>query len=303
MGAAPKAIGVDMVHVATLLTDVAGSQAPTYGAPRYIPELTKLGVKIQSEATKFASDNRLSEVIPKVSGAQVSLAVGGLSLASYNAVQGWEEPETNIPSRLDDLQKTPEYVACGYRRKIKGRTSDGRQRYRYVWLFKVMFLPPDDETETEPEKGVNVQPDQLAGEALALDAFAPAHDYWRFVYDNWADGASQALDESFFDVVTGVVNIPTIAISEHPESVAVEAGSISGALSVTATASSGTLTYQWYGADVNDNDGGTAITGATTASLTIPTDLTEGLYYFYCKLGVSGKDVKRNTNVAVVLVG
>ena len=302
MGAAPKAIGVDMVHVATLLTDVMGSRAPTYGAPRHIPELTKLGVKIQSEATKFPSDNRLSEVIPKISGAQIAMSVGGLSLESYNAVEGWGERETNNPARLDDLQKLPGYVALGYRRKMHGTTSDGRQRFRYVWLFKVLFLPPDDETDTEPEKGVTVQPDQLAGEALALDAFAPTNDYWRYVYDNWADGASQALDESFFDVVTGVTNIPTITISAQPESVAVTAGSISGALGVTASASSGVLTYQWMKAGAATNEGGVAVEGANAASLAIPTDLTAGLHYFYCRLGISGKDVVLRSNVAVVLV-
>jgi phi13 family phage major tail protein len=184
MGAAPKAIGVDMVYVAPLVSDGMNSRAPQYGTPRWIPELTKLSVKIQSDATKFSSDNRLSEVVPKTSGAQIGMSVGGMSLDSYNAIQGWDERESNDPGRLDDLQKTPDYVALGYRRKMLGKTADGRQRFRYVWLFKVLFLPPDDETETEPEKGATVQPDTLAGEAIALDAFTPEHDYWRYVYDN-----------------------------------------------------------------------------------------------------------------------
>ncbi len=102
--------------------------------------------------------------------------------------------------------------------------------------------------------------------------------------------------------MTGVVNIPTIEISQQPASVVVTEGAVTGNLGVTAAASSGVLTYQWYEADANSNDGGTAITGETAASLTIPTDLTEGVYYYYCELGISGKDVTLKSDVAVVLV-
>ena len=303
MGTSPKAIGVDMVHVARLMTDVLGSQAPTYGPIIPIPETTKIGVKVQTDITKFSSDNRVSEVIPKISGAQLTVGMAGLSLASYNAYLGWAAPESNVASRLDDLAKNPGYVAFGYRRKFQGLTADGRQRYRYVWLFKTMFLPPDDETDTEPEKGVTVQPDALSGEAIALESFLPGKAYWRYVYDNWEDGASAAQDASFFDVVTGVVNVPTIAITGQPISAAVAAGAISGALAVTASASSGVLTYQWYKNTMNANTGGSAVSGATAASMDIPTDLTEGLHYFFCELGVSGNpDVKLRTNTAVVLV-
>lgn len=303
MGTSPKAIGVDMVHVARLLTDVMGSQAPTYGPVIHIPETTKIGVKVQTDVAKFPSDNRVSEVIPKISGAQLSIGMAGLSLASYNAYMGWPEPESNVPSRLDDLAKNPGYVAFGYRRKIHGLTPDGRQRYRYVWLFKTMFLPPDDETDTEAEKGVTVQPDTMTGEAIALDSFLPNKAYWRYVYDNWEDGASAAQDASFFDVVTGVVNVPTITITGQPVSTVVEAGGISGALTVVAAASSGILTYQWYKAPGNTNAAGTQVAGANSAAMDIPTDLTAGLHYFFCELGVSGApDVKVRSNAAVVVV-
>jgi|GEM_PF-6406874 len=44
----------------------------------------------------------------------------------------------------------------------------------------------------------------------------------------------------------------------------------------------GVVTYQWYKNTTNSTEGGTAIEGATEASLAIPTDLEAGTYYYYC---------------------
>jgi hypothetical protein len=196
----------------------------------------------------------------------------------------------------------PGPVAFAYRRKMNGKTSDGRQRYRYVVVFRVLFVPPDDETETEGDKGVTVQPDTLTAESQSLDSYMPDHQYWRYVYDNWLPGAGQALDDAFFDAVQGIATLPAIAIAEHPASATVEQGAISGSLEVTATTTVGTLTYQWYRNTENSSEGGMAVSGATAAAMTIPIDLTTGTYFYYCLVGISGRSVKKKTNVAVVLV-
>lgn len=302
MGAAPKAFGIDQAHVWPLLSDESGSGAPVYGDGKWIPELTKLGVKIQNEVTKFNSDNHVSEVFVKTSGAQLSVNVGGLSMESHAAVLGMDAPADNEPGRLDDLAVQPGPVAIAYRRKMSGKTSDGRQRYRYVVIYRVQFAPPDDETETEGDKGVTVQPDSLSGEALALDSYLPEHQYWRYVYDNWLPGASQALDDAFFDTVQGIATLPAIAIAGQPESVTVEQGAITGALAVAATTTVGTLTYQWYRSAENSSESGALVSGATAAEMPIPTDLTTGTYYYYCMVGVAGRSVRKKSNVAVVLV-
>jgi hypothetical protein len=45
--------------------------------------------------TKFPSDNHISEVLVKASGAQLSVNVGGLSAASNNAILGMDAPAEN----------------------------------------------------------------------------------------------------------------------------------------------------------------------------------------------------------------
>lgn len=56
-------------------------------------------------------------------------------------------------------------------------------------------------------------------------------------------------------------------------------------ISVTATVDTDkdyTLSYQWYINTTASNENGTAITGATDSSYTIPSDLDVGTYYYYC---------------------
>ena len=61
-------------------------------------------------------------------------------------------------------------------------------------------------------------------------------------------------------------------------------GYSSGSVSVTVSEISGhSLSYQWYDrGTTNSNSGGTAISGATSASLSIPTGKSAGAYYYYC---------------------
>ena len=85
----------------------------------------------------------------------------------------------------------------------------------------------------------------------------------------------------------------TITIGTQPAaSTTVTEGAISGTLSVTASVSGGGLIsgHQWYSNTTNSNTGGTAISGATSASFTIPTDLTAvgSPYYYYCVVIAAG---------------
>ena len=96
---------------------------------------------------------------------------------------------------------------------------------------------------------------------------------------------------------------PIITISTQPTSPSpFTYGNITGGLSVTATVTQGaTLSYQWYSNTTSSNSGGTAITGATSASFTIPTNLTAGTYYYFVEVRATGAASVRS-NVATVNV-
>ncbi|SHO43179.1 leucine-rich repeat protein [Anaerocolumna xylanovorans] len=100
-----------------------------------------------------------------------------------------------------------------------------------------------------------------------------------------------------------------INVTTEPQDATVTQGAISGFLSAEGTASNGNLTigYQWW--QRNEFPGGgfkySMIDGATGSSFAIPTDLTEGIYIFRCKLTAAGchdgytRDVTVTVNAAV----
>ncbi|MCL2791786.1 MAG: SUMF1/EgtB/PvdO family nonheme iron enzyme [Spirochaetaceae bacterium] len=111
-------------------------------------------------------------------------------------------------------------------------------------------------------------------------------------------GITAGFDVSF------IVHSPVITINTQPAATTnVVAGSISDSLSVGATVTGGaTLSYQWFRNTTNSNVGGTPVSGATSASFTIPTDLTAGTYFYYCVVSATGGAISVQSNVATVNV-
>ena len=125
-----------------------------------------------------------------------------------------------------------------------------------------------------------------------VDADAYKFDY-RIYYDVF-------VNKSGLDSVWAWL-APTVTISTQPANASKTAGSISGSLSVSATAASGTLSYQWYSCEDTDKNGAVKIAGATSSSMAIPTTLTAGKYYYFVKLKVDGIEATEST-VATVTV-
>ena len=111
-----------------------------------------------------------------------------------------------------------------------------------------------------------------------IDADAYKFDY-RIYYDVF-------VKKSGLDTIWAWIS-PAVTISAQPADKSVKAGSISGSLSVTATAD-GALTYQWYKCDDENRTGAVKVSGATSASMTVPTGLTAGTYYYFVKVIVDG---------------
>lgn len=124
-----------------------------------------------------------------------------------------------------------------------------------------------------------------------IDADAYKFDY-RIYYDLF-------VNKSALDSVWAWVS-PTVNITAQPSSVSVNEGSISGKLTVTAT-SEGALTYQWYKCKDENKSGAVKVAGGNAATLNIPTDLTEGMHYFFVKIIVDGAAASES-EAAVVTV-
>ena len=124
-----------------------------------------------------------------------------------------------------------------------------------------------------------------------IDADAYKFDY-RIYYDVF-------VAKSGLDAVWAWVS-PQVNITSQPANKSVTEGSISGSISVTAN-STGTLTYQWYSCSDESGNDAVKIAGATSASLTIPTDLEAGKYFYFVKVILNGM-AGINSKIATVTV-
>jgi len=99
--------------------------------------------------------------------------------------------------------------------------------------------------------------------------------------------------------------VPTI--SSHPQSNTVSINTVVELTILASVSDGGTLSYQWYSNNTNSNSGGTAITGATNSSYTVPTT-SVGTTYYYCVVtntnnNVNGDKIATKTSsVATITV-
>ena len=102
-------------------------------------------------------------------------------------------------------------------------------------------------------------------------------------YEAYVDAANELewkmSNVVIFDVVAAT-NAATPSITSQPTDKTVYVGG-AASISVAASVSKGTLSYQWYSNTSKTNSGGTSISGATSTSYNAPTSAT-GTRYYYC---------------------
>ena len=97
-------------------------------------------------------------------------------------------------------------------------------------------------------------------------------------------GMSQTQDY----VVTKSINVISsgIVFTKQPvANISVDFGHITEKLTVAASSGDDVLEYQWY---YRDNATDTPVTGATSATFTIPTNLAKGTYRYFCRISIKG---------------
>ncbi|ESU27070.1 hypothetical protein FLJC2902T_22480 [Flavobacterium limnosediminis JC2902] len=86
--------------------------------------------------------------------------------------------------------------------------------------------------------------------------------------------------------VSQVIVVPAPAITTQPTSSSVCEGGSPTTLTVAYTNGTGTASYQWFSNTTNSTTGGTAVSGATSATYTPPAAIVGTLYY-YCVITFS----------------
>lgn len=289
-------IGFDRLFYANITEDENGIE--TYGTPRILAKAMTAELSVELIEAILYADDGASEIVKEFNSGTLSLGIDDIGSLVAQDLSGCKIDSNNVViSRSEDGGKP---VAVGFRAK------KANGKYRYFWLYRVIFNIPTTTLATKGEsitfssptiEGTVFRRNKLDGESK--------HPWKAEVTEGDPGVAPETITNWFSTVYEPDFSpvTPTITITTQPADLTeVVAGSISGSLSVVAsTNTSYPVTYQWYENTIDSPTGGTIINGETSASFDIPTDLIAGSYYYYCVLSSVGAS-NVTTNVATVTV-
>lgn len=289
-------IGLDSLFYAKITEDQNGIE--TYGTPKVLAKAMTAELSIELIEAILYADDGASEVVKEFKSGALSLGIDDIGSLVAQDLTGCKIDSNNVVVSRSEDGGSP--VAVGFRAK------KANGKYRYFWLYRVIFSVPATSLATKGDS-ITFSSPTIEGTVFRRNKLDSENKHpWKAEVTEGDNGVSASTITSWFTSVyepdfTAVT--PTITITTQPANLTeVTAGSISGSLSVVANSNtSNPVTYQWYENTIDSTTGGTAINGETSASFDIPTDLLADTYYYYCVLSSSGAE-NVTTTVATVVV-
>ena len=289
-------IGLDSLYYAKITEDQNGIE--TYGTPKVLAKAMTAELSIELIEAILYADDGASEVVKEFKSGALSLGIDDIGSLVAQDLTGCKIDSNNVVVSRSEDGGSP--VAVGFRAK------KANGKYRYFWLYRVIFSVPATSLATKGDS-ITFSSPTIEGTVFRRNKLDSENKHpWKAEVTEGDNGVTPATISGWFTSVyepdfTAVT--PTITITTQPAGLTeVTAGSISGSLSVEASSNtSNPVTYQWYENTIDSTTGGTAINGETSASFDIPTDLLADTYYYYCVLSSSGAE-NVTTTVATVVV-
>ena len=289
-------IGLDRLFYAKITED--GNGIETYGTPKILAKAMTAELSVELIEAILYADDGASEIVKEFNSGTLTLGIDDIGSIAAQDLTGSKIDSNNVVVSRSEDGGNP--VAVGFRAK------KANGKYRYFWLYRVIFSIPTTNLTTKGES-ITFSSPTIEGTVFRRNKLDTENKHpWKAEVTEGDNGVAQETITNWFSSVyepNFSPVTPTITITTQPADLTeVVAGSISGSLSVVAsTNTSYPVTYQWYENTINSTTGGSAINGETSASFDIPTDLIAGSYYYYCVLSsVGASGVK--TNVATVTV-
>jgi len=289
-------IGLDSLYYAKITEDQNGIE--TYGTPKVLAKAMTAELSVELIEAILYADDGASEVVKEFKSGALTLGIDDIGSLVAQDLTGCKIDSNNVVVSRSEDGGSP--VAVGFRAK------KANGKYRYFWLYRVIFSVPATTLATKGDS-ITFSSPTIEGTVFRRNKLDGENKHpWKAEVTEGDTGVLASTISSWFTSVyepdfTAVT--PTITITTQPAGLTeVTAGSITGSLSVVAESNtSDPVTYQWYENTIDSTTGGTAINGETSASFDIPTDLLADTYYYYCVLSLVGaSDV--TTTVATVTV-
>lgn len=131
--------------VYALYTDTTGS--PVYTAGAVIAKAISANITINKNNVKLYADDDIDEVDQSFIDGTETLGLNELTLETQGSLLGHEVEETTgeLVANINDISP---YVGHGFYGRIK---RNGSNKWRAIWLHKMQFSEPNDETQTQGE--------------------------------------------------------------------------------------------------------------------------------------------------------
>lgn len=289
-------IGLDRLFYAKITEDENGIE--TYGTPKILAKAMTAELSVELIEAILYADDGASEIVKEFNSGTLTLGIDDIGSIAAQDLTGSKIDSNNVVVSRSEDGGNP--VAVGFRAK------KANGKYRYFWLYRVIFSIPTTNLTTKGES-ITFSSPTIEGTVFRRNKLDTENKHpWKAEVTEGDNGVAQETITNWFSSVyepNFSPVTPTITITTQPADLTeVVGGSISGSLSVVAsTNTSYPVTYQWYENTINSTTGGTAINGETSASFDIPTDLIAGSYYYYCVLSSVGASAVK-TNAATVTV-
>lgn len=200
----------------------------------------------------------------------------------YNGDFTWLQPSANAGAPFTQV-----YSAEGYVRLSEMLITG------FVTMDKGTFagLRPDQVAFGVPARnGAGNGAQDVSVYASALNTLLAEYPTYRGIM-TWSIGWDESGGNSFVNTIAPIITTAngssqpsaeaqTPTITSQPSDKTVSTNG-TAALTVAATVSKGSLSYQWYTVSSKVSTGGTAISGATSATYNAPTSI-DGTNYYYC---------------------
>jgi phi13 family phage major tail protein len=289
-------IGLDSLYYAKITEDQNGIE--TYGTPTVLAKAMTAELSIELIEAILYADDGASEVIKEFKSGSLSLGIDDIGSLVTQDLTGCKIDSNNVVVSRSEDGGSP--VAIGFRAK------KANGKYRYFWLYRVIFSVPATSLATKGDS-ITFSSPTIEGTVFRRNKLDSENKHpWKAEVTEGDNGVATETISGWFTNVyepdfTPVT--PTITITTQPAILTeATAGSITGSLSVVAESNtSDPVTYQWYENTIDSASGGTLINGETSASYDIPTDLVADTYYYYCVLSLVGAS-DATTTVATVTV-
>ncbi|WP_425596603.1 major tail protein [Soehngenia longivitae] len=283
-------IGLDKLYYAKITENENGDE--TYGTPISLAKAISAELSVElAEATLYADDGA-AEIIKEFQSGTLTLGIDDIGVTAAGDLTGATIDDNNVLISTGEDGGDP--VAVGFRAK------KANGKYRYFWLYRVKFGIPATNLTTKGDS-ITFSTPTIEGTVLRRNKLdGQGRHPWKAEVNEGDEGVTTAIITGWYtQVYEPTFSAVNISITTQPQDASTTVGT-GVVLSVTATASSGTLSYQWYSNSINSNVGGTPISGANLASYTTPTTNPAGTYYYYCVVSVGPNSV--TSNVAAVTV-